>query len=80
MRQGVQREACGQTPAREPVGGRQRGTRWADTEKAVCFSYPPFDNHLEGSSIKRYSEVAEAMTTLQYHPSEETGEATLRGD
>jgi hypothetical protein len=23
----------------------------------------PFDNHLEGSSIKRYSEVAEAMTT-----------------
>jgi hypothetical protein len=40
----------------------------------------PFDNHLEGSSIKRYSEVAEAMTTLQYHPIEETGDATIRWD
>ena len=39
-----------------------------------------FDNHLEGSSIKRYSEVAEAMTTLQYHPIEETGDATIRWD
>ena len=38
----------------------------------------PFDNHLEGSSIKRYSEVAEAMTTLQYHPIEET-EMPLNG-
>ena len=40
----------------------------------------PFDNHLEGSSIKRYSEVAEAMRNLRYHPIEETGEATRRRD
>jgi hypothetical protein len=40
----------------------------------------PFDNHLEGSSIKRYSEVAEAMSNLPYHPIEETGDATLRRD
>jgi hypothetical protein len=40
----------------------------------------PFDNHLEGSSIKRYSEVAEAMSNLKYHPIEETGDATLRRD
>jgi hypothetical protein len=39
---------------------------------AVTLRYPhggggkiAFDNHLEGSSTKHYSEVAEAMTTLQ---------------
>jgi hypothetical protein len=32
-----------------------------------------FDNHIEGSSIKRYSEVAEAMSNLRYHPIEEIG-------
>src|SRR5262249_24920046 len=37
----------------------------------------PFDNHLEGSSIKRYSEVAEAMSNLPYHPIEETEDVTL---
>jgi len=36
------------------------------------------DNHLEGSSIKRYSAVAEAMSNLRYHPIEETGDATIR--
>ena len=30
----------------------------SDAEGKMCF-----DNHLEGSSIKRYSEMAEAMTT-----------------
>jgi hypothetical protein len=39
-----------------------------------------FLRSIEGSSIKRYSEVAEAMTTLQYHPIEETGDATIRRD
>ena len=37
-----------------------------------------FDNHLEGSSIKRYSEVAEARSNRLYHPSEKTGDATIR--
>jgi hypothetical protein len=32
----------------------------------------PFDNHLEGASIERYSEVAEAMNNLQHHSIEET--------
>jgi len=36
-----------------------------------------FDNHLETSSIKRYSEVAEAMSNRQYHPIEETAEVTI---
>jgi len=39
-----------------------------------------FDNHLKGSSSKRYSEVAEAMSNRRYHPSEETSDATIRRD
>jgi hypothetical protein len=40
----------------------------------------PFDNHLEGFSIKRYSAVAEAMSNRRYHPIEETGDATIWRD
>jgi hypothetical protein len=35
---------------------------------------------IEGSSIKRYSGVAEAMSNQRYHPLEETGDATIRRD
>jgi len=54
--------------------------RWLYRRVRVASEGWAFDNHLEGSSIKRYSEVAEAMTTLQYHPIEETGDATIRWD
>jgi hypothetical protein len=31
-----------------------------------------FDNHIEGSSIERYSKVVKAMNDLQHNPIEET--------
>jgi hypothetical protein len=43
---------------RECEAAAGRGVRrWGDTKRAC-------DNHLEGSSLKRYSEVAEAMSNL----------------
>jgi hypothetical protein len=38
-----------------------------------------FDNHLEGSSIERYSRVAEAMSNLRYHPQLRGQEMALYG-
>jgi hypothetical protein len=38
----------------------------------------PFDNHLEGSSIERYSKVVEAVNNLWHNPIEET-EMSLYG-
>ena len=84
--------AAGGLPSRLPSSptaggeGRLRGTSRGDTgaRRGDAGGWARvksgFDNHLEGSSIKRYSEVAEAMTTLQYHPIEETGDATIRWD
>ena len=65
---------AGRRQARAPEGAEWHGVGGRGWWKR------PFDNHLEGSSIKRYSAVAEAMTTLQYHPIEEIGDATLRWD
>ena len=49
----------------------------SDTKSSRFMRIPLFDNHLETSSIKRYSEVAEAMSNRQYHPIEETAEVTI---
>ena len=38
-----------------------------------------FDNHLEGSSIERYSEVVEAVNNLWHNPIEETAMALYGG-
>jgi hypothetical protein len=71
----LQAQAAVQRYAAESGRWGLRGCAPVDTGAKI-----PLDNHLEGSSIKRYSEVAEAMSNRRYHPIEETEDATIRRD